>query len=452
VGGLLTQPAAPATELIRRLHAGELSCAEALEPFLSRIADREPELRAWVTVGAELARERARALDALPAAQRLRLPLFGLPVGIKDIFDTATLPTSYGSEIYRDHRPARDATMVAQLRDAGAVVVGKTATAELACMHPSQTRNPLDPERTPGGSSGGSAAAVAASMVPIATGTQTAGSIIRPASYCAVVGYKPSFGLLSRDGAFPLCASLDTVGLFGQHPEDVRAVTAALAAGAQPTTRASLPGELAAGARDANWRPRIGFVRAAWDRLEPQARDAFDVLLADIERLGAELEELALADELDQLSRAQETVQRFETAHALAPEAARTQSPRLSDELREYVEAARAIPVADYFAARRLADERRWRWQERLAEIDALLAPAALGPPPEGLEYTGDPWPCRAWTLLGVPCVAAPLAWTPAGLPIGVQLIGSLQRDAGVLDVAAWLHDRLALPRRARAA
>ncbi len=431
-----------AEQLLRALRARDRSCLEATESCLAAIEALDGPLHAWEEVAAEASRARASELDRLAESEVARLPLRGLPVAIKDVFDTHDLPTRYGSPLYGRHRPSADAQAVALLRRAGAVIVGKAKTAEFACMHPADTRNPIDPRRTPGGSSSGSAAAVAAGMVPVATGTQTAGSIVRPASYCGLVGYKPTSGAISTAGVLPTSASLDSVGVFARSVEDAILLTEVLTTplAGEPTLRSARPLDLT-GARDAlRCPPRLGFARAPWAALEPAARDAIEDLLVTLERDGATVVEVD-ASSFDELALAQQVVQRRETAAALLPDLRRDPGG-FSDELREYVEAAAEVTPDQHRAALVVADDWRGRWTAQLGGLDALLAPSALGVPPLGLEYTGDPLPCRPWTLLRFPCLALPLAWTPERLPVGVQLIGPIEGDAALLRAGRWLLER----------
>jgi amidase len=361
---------------------------------------------------------RARALDALPASERERLPLWGSLIGVKDNHDTADLPTTYGSEIYADHRPAADAEVVARLRTAGALIAGKTKLTEFAWMHPTDTRNPLDPTRTPGGSSSGSAAAVAAGHVPVATGTQTAGSVNRPASYCGVVGYKGSFDWAPVAGVKPLGPSLDTIGLFARTVEEIERV-AGLCAG---HFSASLPvSEEQPG--------RIAFARTPlWDRMEPDAAAA-------IERVADDLEELELPVWFTDVVHAQSLIMSVEAAHALSPELS-THPELLSRELREALHRGTTCPPEAYQVAQRIRAERAPALVELLGGYDGVLTPSTTGEPPAGLEFTGDPVFSRAWTLIGAPCVSLPLAWTEGGLPVGLQLVGAPRSDWRLLAVA----------------
>jgi Asp-tRNA(Asn)/Glu-tRNA(Gln) amidotransferase A subunit family amidase len=416
------------------LRGGELSCLEVAEAFLT--ASDGDELGAWSAIDADALLDRAGQLDRLGRAARARLPLFGLPVGVKDNFDTADLPTTYGSPIYEEHRPYWDAEAVRRLAAAGAMIAGKTKCSEFAWMSAADTLNPLDRSRTPGGSSSGSAAAVAAGTVPLATGTQTAGSINRPASYCGVVGYKPTFGLLPRDGVKLLARSLDTVGLIGRSIRDIRLSAGVLASppGAEPVC---LGHEL-------DRRPRLAFARtAAWTDVAPAARAALeDVALAAWDA-GASLEDLDLPRAFEQLVAAQIVIQDVESAASLAREL-ESSGDLLSDALRTALQAGAAIPASAYADAKRTATELGPAIAALLAGYDGVLTPSSTGTPPLGLDFTGDPQFCRAWTLIGAPCVSVPLAWTPSRLPVGIQVVGAPFQDARTLATAEWMLERLA--------
>ena len=389
-----------ATDASRRIAARELSSEELVSACLERIATREPELRAWAHLDGEAALAQARERDG----ESPRGPLHGLPVGVKDVIDTADLPTAYGSPIYAGHRPDRDAECVAWLREAGAVVLGKTVTTEFATYEPPPTVNPLDPARTPGGSSSGSAAAVAAGMVPLAYGTQTAGSVIRPASFCGVAGFKPAHGWRSTTGIKRLSERLDTLGLFGRTVAD-----------------AALLGGFAAPSGDG----RVAFCRTPWwDALEDGGRAAFEQAAA---RLGAE--EVELPPEFGGLAAAQETVMAFDVARNLEPEW-RSHRAQLSGAMRDYIERGQTVSEADAREGATVGQRCRSLLPEVFAGLDALLVPAALGEAPLRVEgHTGDPLLCRAWTFLGVPALSVPGMVGPAGMPVGVQLVG-LEADA----------------------
>jgi Asp-tRNA(Asn)/Glu-tRNA(Gln) amidotransferase A subunit family amidase len=413
----------PAAELLLQLRSGQRSAVEVATDVLERIAAREDDLHAWAHLDPERALARARELDALPAADRG--PLHGLPVGVKDIIDTADLPTEHGSPIYAGHRPARDAPAVARLRSAGAVVVGKTVTTEFALFHPGPTVNPHDPTRTPGGSSSGSAAAVGAGTLPLAVGTQTAGSVVRPASFCGVVGAKPTLGAVPTAGVKPCSETLDTVGVFAADVEGA-AMALGVLADDPPAFRPADLGD----------RPRIGFCRTPWwSELEP---DAARTIEAAAEGLARELDlvEVALPAGFDGLVAAQQAVMGAEVLRALAHERT-TAADQLSDRIRAYLADAETL-AAGYDDGLALATRCREALPDVFASVDVLLAPSVLGEAPP-LETTGDPLLCRAWTLLGTPTVAVPGLTGPAGLPLGVQVIAPVGRDDLALGGAARL-------------
>jgi amidase len=391
----------------------ELSAEELVRQCLARIAEREPAVQAWEVLDAEGALAAARRMDRL----RDRPPLCGLPVGVKDLVDTGDLPTAYGSPIHRGHQPEQDAECVRRLRDAGAIVLGKTVTTEFAVYTPGKTRNPHDPSRTPGGSSSGSAAAVADGMVPAALGSQTAGSIVRPASYCGVIGFKPTHGALPLQGIHPLAPSLDTLGFFVSAIADVPVLLSALSGAPSVAIRTS--------------KPRLGLCRTeAWPRADTETRKAIE----DAARaLGAR--EVELGPAFQGLIDAQIAVMGHEASQALGGEPQTGLSPRLREFLRE---GAKVTPER-VRAARDQADRCRLQLDEIFSTFDALLTPAATGEAPMGLAATGDPLFCRIWTLLGVPCASLPVLKGPAGLPVGLQVVGGRNREDVLLSACAWI-------------
>jgi Asp-tRNA(Asn)/Glu-tRNA(Gln) amidotransferase A subunit family amidase len=424
-----------AATLASRVQEGELAVtdvAESLIPVLA--ADR---WQAWEVVDAQGLLGQARALDKLDVQLKRQLPLLGVPVGVKDAFDTLDLPTSYGSAIYSGHRPLRDAEAIVKLRAAGALIAGKTKCTEFSWMASTDTQNPIAPGRTPGGSSSGSAAAVAAHDVPLATGTQTAGSLIRPGSYVGVYAYKPTFGAFPRGGVFPLSASLDTVGLFASTISDI-ALAARVLGGTQmrePTIRFAQPFD-----REPSQMlvaPRLGLVRTPWwADIEPEAQGAIETAIGELRAAGVSVEEAQVDSELAALAAAQRTIQVVESATSLGDEL-RSSPDLLSDELREALVEGAAIPLERYEAARVTVGELAWAVGSLLARFDAVITPSAHGVPPIGLAFTGDPLFCRAWTAIGVPCLSLPLAWTEERLPAGLQLVGRCNRDGELLRVAA---------------
>ena len=410
-----------AAEAARRLARREITAEALLRDCLARIDAREARVRAWQFLAPERALEQARALDRGP----IRGPLHGLPVGVKDVFDTHDMPTAYGSPIYAGHRPASDAAVVALTRRAGGIVLGKTVTTEFATFHPGPTRNPHDLERTPGGSSSGSAAAVADHMAALAFGTQTAGSVIRPAAFCGVVGYKPTYNTLPRAGFKNDADTLDTVGVLARTVEDAALFVSALAG--RPELRASAAAPA-----------RVGLCRThQWDRAQPETAAAMERAAARIAK-GARVVEVALPQAFAGLLQAQLAVMWYEIAHNLADEYTR-HPEQLSPALRERCEKGFAMAPADYESAIALGRECRARLAEAFADCDALLAPSAPGEAPAGMP-TGDPVMNQVWTLLHAPCVTVPAGTGPKGLPVGVQIVGRIGDDARTLAVARWIQ------------
>jgi len=406
-----------AAEAIARLERGELSAEGLLRDCLSRIAEREPVVQAWEAIDAEAALREARRIDAL----RDKPALHGLPIGVKDLIDTRDLPTAYGSPIHRGHRPAEDAACVRRLREAGAIVLGKTVTTEFAVYAPGKTRNPRDPSRTPGGSSSGSAAAVADGMVPAALGTQTAASIIRPASFCGVIGLKPTHGLLPLEGVHPLAPSLDTLGFFVREIEDARLLLGVLSGRAPVQSR--------------HGRPRLGFCRTeAWPHATPHTRESVEDAAR---RAGAK--EVELGPTFAGLIDAQIAIMGAEAHQSLRSEPQTQLSPRL----RQFLQDGAKVSPERLRAAQAQAGRARQEIDAVFQDVDALITPAAVGEAPEGLDGTGDPIFSRIWTLLGTPCMSLPLLRGPAGLPVGLQVVGPRSDEARLLGAAAWIAGEL---------
>jgi Asp-tRNA(Asn)/Glu-tRNA(Gln) amidotransferase A subunit family amidase len=412
-------------EAVRLLARREITAQALVAACLDRIASEEPRVQAWQWLEPERAMAQARAADACP-----RPPLYGLPVGVKDIIDTADLPTACGSPVYRDRRPTRDAACVAALRSAGGVILGKTVTTEFALYTPGRTRNPRGLTHTPGGSSSGSAAAVAAQMVPAALGTQTAGSVIRPASFCGVFGFKPTFGRLLLEGVHPLAPSLDTLGVFTRALEDVHLLLAALGLPLDDALLSRLP-------RVGLWRTEL------WGLAAPAAQQCAEGAARALAAAGAPVRDVELTVEGGSLAEAQATVMGVEAASTLS-HLRNTHAEALSSKLRMFVDEGLATPPARYRAALALAEAGRRRAAEVFLEVDVLLTPSAIGEAPAGLDTTGDPAFNRIPTLLGLPCLNVPGAVGPEGLPVGLQLLGRAGGDAALLAVAAWVTAHLA--------
>jgi Asp-tRNA(Asn)/Glu-tRNA(Gln) amidotransferase A subunit family amidase len=428
-----------ASDAARALRDGALSAEQLTEACLARIREAEPQVQAWAHLDPEHALAQARARDRDRSEGRPCGPLHGVPVGLKDIIDTADLPTEDGTVLHAGRTPADDATVASLLRAAGAVILGKTVTTECAYFAPGKTRNPHDPEHTPGGSSSGSAAAVAAGMVPLALGSQTNGSTIRPASFCGVYGYKPTHGLIPRGGMLQLSRTLDHVGLFARSLEDIALLAEQLVAhdARDPDTRArARPPFVATAAEDPPLPPLVAFVKTPmWERAAPDLQEAFGELVA---ALGDRVVEVELPESARQAWDWHRTIMEAEMAVNLAAEWERGRD-QLSAQLRALIERGREVLAFDYQAA--LA--RIPRLNEGFAEIfercDAILTPSAPGTAPRGLDSTGDPAFCTLWTLCGMPALNLPLMRGENGLPLGAQLVGARGGDARLLRTARWL-------------
>ncbi len=426
---------ASAVRLAQMIAIGEASPETVTRSFIDAIREREPEVQAFAWFDADHALACARALHLVSR----RGSLHGVPFAVKDNIDTIEMPTAYGSSIYAGHRPDIDAVSVALLKSAGAFVLGKTVSAELANFTPGPTRNPHAPEHTPGGSSSGSAAAVAAHFVPIALGTQTAGSVIRPAAYCGVVAYKPSPGLIPRAGVKPNSDTLDEVGIFTRTVEDAAFAAAILAA--KPAWKEQ-PAE---GLR--NGVPAIGAVPTSQAGVaSPSMLAALEACTRHLVHKGARLAEITWPRVFDGLFAAQRVVQLVETARALAAEYAYRRA-ELSGKTVEVIEAGRALSVDEYVAALQLKRACTAAIDSLFGAADVLLAPSAPGEAPRGLASTGDPVFNRPWQLLGCPMINLPvpkaLGHGESGLPLGLTLLARPGDDARLWAAAGWAEGKL---------
>jgi Asp-tRNA(Asn)/Glu-tRNA(Gln) amidotransferase A subunit family amidase len=411
----------------KRLAQRELSAEAYVRSFIERIDARDAEVRAWVHVGRDLAIARAKALDAGPHTG----PLHGVPIGIKDVFETYDMPTQGGSEVYKGFHGQIDAACVALMRRAGGVILGKTVTTELATTPPNGTRNPHNLEYTPGGSSSGSAAAIADRMVPLAIGTQTLGSTIRPASFCGVYSYKSTYNLIPKKGMWNSSDSNDTVGLFANSVRDL----AWFAAGTM-----NFPGLIVP---DAVPVPRIGLCRTEqWELATPEMKAALENAGRALAAAGAKVFDVSLPSQFKGLLEAQSLVSSFETGRSFADEVDRA-GGKLRKQLLDRCLASYDLDPEAYLRAQSLARECRQMVPEALEGCDVLLSPAALGEAPKGLDWTGDPRMNQIWTFLHVPCVAVPAGKGPHGLPLGLQVIGRLEDDARTLAAADWIAARI---------
>jgi Asp-tRNA(Asn)/Glu-tRNA(Gln) amidotransferase A subunit family amidase len=427
------------TEAAESIREGRISATELVTDCLARIEEVDADVQAWAFLDRDHALSQARALDEQRALGRPTGPLHGVPIGVKDIFDTSDYPTEFGSPLWAGRTPRSDAAAVARLRAAGAVIMGKTVTTEYAYFHPGKTRNPHDRERTPGGSSSGSAAAVAAHMVPGAIGSQTNGSVIRPAAYCGVVGFKPSHGLIPRNGALMLSRTLDHVGVFARTVEDAALLAECLAgydaedADTRPLARPLLA---ATAASEPPLPPRFAFVKSpVWDQAEPVTREAFAEL---VEVLGEAAVDVDLGESFARAIDFHRVVMEVEMAHNFHRDYERG-GDQLSERLRRLIERGRTHRAVEYTGAVAAIGPLNDGLDEVFNEYDAILTPAAPGEAPRGLDSTGNPIFCTLWTYLGVPAVTLPLLQSEAGLPLGVQLVARRGNDARLLRTARWL-------------
>ncbi len=432
-----------ATEAAKLIRDGVVSAEQLVQACLDRVGEVDARVEAWAFLDPEHALGQARAADELRLSGRPIGALHGVPVGIKDIIDTGDMPTENGSVLHAGRTPSRDATVVATLRAAGAVIMGKTVTTEFATRSPGKTRNPHDPGHTPGGSSSGSAAAVAAGMVPLALGSQTTGSTLRPASYCGVYGFKPTHGLIPRPGMFQLSRTLDHVGLFARTIEDLALLAGELQGHDErdPDTRprARIP-FVEVAAEEPPLPPMFAFVRTPhWEQTAADTKEAFAEI---VDRLGDRVEEIELFPSAAEAWQWQDVIMGAEIAVNLEREW-RTGRDRLSPALRARIERGRAVLAHDYLRALGRIRPVHASFLELFEQrYDAILTPAAAGTAPKGLESTGDPIFCALWTYLGMPAVSVPLLEGANGLPLGVQLVGPRDGDARLLRTARWLVTR----------
>ncbi|MBS9716617.1 amidase [Pseudohalocynthiibacter aestuariivivens] len=432
-----------ATEAARHIREGRLSSVDLVKSCLQRISETEPTLRAWASLEEEAALKQAAEMDRIRKAGRPIGALHGVPVALKDIVDTKDLPTERGTPIFSGRRPTHDAAIVERLTDAGAVILGKTVTTELAFAHPAVTRNPHNPDYSPGGSSSGSAAAVAAFNVPLAIGTQTNGSVIRPASYCGIFGLKPTRGVVSRRGILQTSVTLDQVGCFGRTLEDAALLCDAVK-GYDPSDTMSYPRprpDMGAGVQaEAPVKPSLVWLEMPYhDKLTSDSIEAF---AAVTEALGGQVERIKTSEKLAALVDVQHTIHEYEFCHHLS-ETLNTHWDQVSDTLKPIVQRGRKISQSEYEDALVVMDSAETFFEEFFHDYDAVIAPSATGEAPKFGDSTGDPIFCTIWNLAGLPCVTMPLLVGETGLPIGVQLIGAKEEDDRLLRTANWVLNEL---------
>ena len=432
-----------AADAAQQIREGKLTSEELVQACLERIRELEPKVQAWAFLDEEHALAQARAADESKRTGEPLGSLHGVPVALKDIIDTADMPTENGTVLHKGRMPRNDAAVVKRLRAAGAVILGKAVTTECAYFAPGKTRNPHNPEHTPGGSSSGSAAAVGAGMVPLALGSQTNGSVIRPASFCGVYGFKPTHGLIPRTGVLELSRTLDHVGLFSRSIEDLALLAEELAGydEGDPDTRprARIPFRQIA-AEEPPIEPMLAFIRTPhWERADADTKQAFAEL---VETLGERVEEVELFPSAIEAWGWHKTIMEADMAASFEREW-RTGRDKLSKQLGSLMERGREIRAVDYQRAQRNIGPVVASFEDLFMQrYDAILTPAAPGTAPKGLGSTGDPAFCTLWTLCGMPAISIPLMQGENGLPLGVQLVGRRNFDARLMRTAQWLVSR----------
>ena len=417
-----------AIEIVSGISEGKFCAHDVMQSCLSRIGQREDVIGAFVHYDPDKALQAARRVDQ----SRQTGPLKGVPFVVKDIIDTIEYPTEWGSVLYQGFRPPRNASCVELFQRAGAVMVGKTVTTEFAYFKPGKTVNPVNPDHTPGGSSSGSAAAVADSMVPIGFGSQTAASLIRPAAYCGVLGYKPTHGAFCLDGIMGLSPSLDTLGILTRHSGDLQLARHVLT-GCDAEIKTQFNDQ----------KPRVALMRGPhWQDGSVEMRDVCQRALSRLSGHGAQTGELVHPEIFSHLTASQTTVMAYETARSRLFEYNRYPD-QISQQFKELVEAGLAISYNEYQQALEIKKQAAFILDSLFMDVDVILAPAAPGEAPHGLAATGDPLFSRGWNLLRVPCINMPFSSGPNGLPLSVQFIGPYGADEKLLDVALWAENVL---------
>jgi len=428
-----------ASDAAAAIRNGTITSEELVQACLDHIAQLEDRVEAWTFLEPELALEQARKADLALQAGIAVGPLHGIPVGIKDIIDTKDMPTEDGTVLHAGRQPLEDATIIRRLREAGAIILGKTVTTELAVFAPSKTKNPHDLERTPGGSSSGSAAAVAAGMIPLAVGTQTNGSVIRPASFCGVYGYKPTFGMISRHLVLQQSRRLDQIGVFARSVEDAALIAESLIGfdiNDPDTSVKARPALLRVQTEDPPMAPKLAFVKTpVWEQADESTRGAFTELAS---HLRDHVDEVELPSPFARAHELHKTIMEADIARSFEREYTQG-SDQLSAILKQIIERGNQTLAVDYNNAVLDADELYGNFDKIFEWYDAIISPATIGEAPLGLETTGDPTFCTIWTLCGMPSITLPVMQGKNNMPLGLQLVGARGDDARLLRTARWL-------------
>ena len=438
----MSSPKLSAVEMVQSLKKGEITSEELVKSYIEQIKKKEKEVEAWEFFDQELVLKQAKKLDELHQSGK-HGDLHGIPVGIKDIFDTEDMPTTDGTEIHKKNPSWNDCTVVSKLKQAGAIIMGKTVTAELAYYSPGKTKNPHDTTRTPGGSSSGSAAAVASHMVPLAVGSQTNGSVIRPASYCGVVGYKPTKGLISRHLVLQISRALDQVGVFANSIEDAALISEQLIGHDKQDPDTSLnprPKLLAASKEKPPAEPVLAHIKLPFmNELEEDVKEGFKEIK---DELKGKVDEIELPEGFAGIPDWHKIIMESDMARSFSEEYKKSKN-KLSDKIIEAIERGTKYTSVEYNNALAKIDVANAYFNQFFHDYDSILTPSACGEAPKGLKSTGNPIFCTIWTYCGMPCISLPLLQGKNGLPVGVQLVSSLFDDERLFRNASWLTSKI---------
>ena len=432
-----------AVNIVESLKKGEFTCEELVTNYIDHINKYEKNVEAWEFFDETLILKQAKKLDQDHQSGKVHGDLHGVPVGIKDIFDTENMPTSDGTEIHKENPSWNDCTVVSKLKQAGAIIMGKTVTTELAYYSPGKTKNPHDPTRTPGGSSSGSAAAVASHMVPLAIGSQTNGSVIRPASYCGVVGYKPTKGLISRHLVLQISRALDQIGVFSNTLEDAALISEQLFGYDKQDPDTSLsakPKLLDATKQKPPLEPIFAYIKLPFmDELDEDAKKGFEEIK---DELKGKIDEIELPEGFVDIPEWHKVIMESDMARSFSAEYTKSKH-KLSNNIIEAIERGMKYTAVEYNNALSKIDAANIYFKQFFYDYDAILTPSASGEAPKGLKSTGNPIFCTIWTFCGMPCISLPLLKGRNGLPIGVQLVSSLFDDERLFRNASWLTKKI---------
>jgi Asp-tRNA(Asn)/Glu-tRNA(Gln) amidotransferase A subunit family amidase len=432
-----------AVNIVQSLKKGEFTCEELVTNYIDHINKYEKNVEAWEFFDETLILKQAKKLDQDHQSGKVHGDLHGVPVGIKDIFDTENMPTSDGTEIHKENPSWNDCTVVSKLKQAGAIIMGKTVTTELAYYSPGKTKNPHDPTRTPGGSSSGSAAAVASHMVPLAIGSQTNGSVIRPASYCGVVGYKPTKGLISRHLVLQISRALDQIGVFSDTLEDAALISEQLFGYDKQDPDTSLsakPKLLDATKQKPPLEPIFAYIKLPFmDELDEDAKKGFEEIK---DELKGKIDEIELPEGFVDIPEWHKVIMESDMARSFSVEYTKSKH-KLSNNIIEAIERGMKYTAVEYNNALSKIDAANIYFKQFFYDYDAILTPSASGEAPKGLKSTGNPIFCTIWTFCGMPCISLPLLKGRNGLPIGVQLVSSLFDDERLFRNASWLTKKI---------